>query len=691
MDADAHESVPSPVPPRPERPPIPGQPPPPPRPDGAPFLAWLRAPRPDVPVGVWRAGHRPRPVTEPEAVPARQLLVGAFLAGLVAWFAWSLLYNGYIGMWWLLPLELLLPDSWLHGDAGPTGTLLVYYGYYTLIGGGMLLTAGKLGRWPEVVRRYVLPQVAARRSEALPPPPAPEEDPALWPQVRAQAPAAADRLSADAHTGLMRDVDYARIDRAWQSVQARRNPVSAFTEAVLRHGAAAFAHPSGERDLPVRTARHDLRTGQVRVGIVADDPKNPYAYRQTRLALDPALLGASLLVVGPAGSGKTRRVIRPAAEAMCLQALAGRAAVVVVGAAGADLGPDAGYDVVVRLGHPDSVHDLDLYGGTTDPDQAAAVLAEALAGDLSEDDTRRAVVLLARLLAPHRATQGRFPSVPELRQLLDSPGPVEALRGDLERAGEQGMVRDLDAARRHLVPGGLGETLADRVAVLDRPAFARFFDPDGQGRAFSLRALDHPVRVRIDLPGGHADAARVLARLVLAQFTACATTRQDRSVFACLVLDSGAGVVTADAVQRLQGLRSAHAGLVLSLRGLGEVPEPLRAPLLGATGCRVALAGVTAWDGQYLADAWGTEWISTEDITDRQIIAETTGGRAWHAVRRAITGKYLTARAVTVRKVERQRWSASELAHSLPPGHAVMSLSSVDGERTSPLLVDLRT
>ncbi|MFC7471142.1 hypothetical protein ACFQVA_31855 [Actinomadura keratinilytica] len=45
---------------------------------------------------------------------------------------------------------------------------------------------------------------------------------------------------------------------------------------------------------------------------------------------------------------------------------------------------------------------------------------------------------------------------------------------------------------------------------------------------------------------------------------------------------------------------------------------------------------------------------------------------------------------MTVRQVERERWSASELAHAVPPGHAVLSLTNVRGEYAPPLLVDLR-
>ncbi|MEU8945249.1 ATP-binding protein [Streptomyces sp. NPDC048489] len=679
------------APPRPTR--APGVPP---MPDGSAFLAWLRAPRPEAAPGVWRFGYRPRPEQEPERIPARQLLSGAVIAFLVGWLVWSLLWNGYLGGWWVLPLELFTPDSWRHSD-DRVGNAFLWYGYYTLIALAIMIVVGRLGRWGEVWRRYGLP--AWRRAAPVHErPPAPEEDPAQWNHLRAAGAAeAADRLAAEAGRGLMRDVDHARIARAWQGVRSGRHSLATFTAAVLTDGAAACLHPSGDRDLPGRLARHDLVTGQVRLGATADDPRNPYAYRDTGLALGPDLLGTSLLAVGPAGSGKTASVVWPLAESLCLHALAGRAAVVVVGAAGAGLGPVDAYDVVVRIGNPESVYDLDLYGGTTDPDEAAAVLAEALVGDLADPhpggDSRRPTTVLAQLLGPYRAVHGRFPSVPELRQLLDgTPGPLGALRKALQDGGQESLLRELDARERQMGhPGDVGSVLADRVALLDRPAFAGFFDTSGQSRPFSLRALDHPVRVRVDLPArGHADASRILARLVLAQFTASVAVREDRSLFACLVLDDATGLITPEAVRGIQRLRSGNAGAVLTLRTLDDVPRPLRGPLLGSLGCRMALSGLTPWDGQDFAEVWGKEWIEARDVTDRQIIAETPAGKAVHMLRRVITGHAPTARAVTVRQVERERWSASELAHGVPPGHAVLSLTTVRGEHAPPLLVDLR-
>ncbi|MFE6406435.1 ATP-binding protein [Streptomyces sp. NPDC057837] len=684
------------VPAMPPRPPLaPAAPPPP---DGSAFLAWLRTPRPEAAPGVWRFGHRPRPAEEPDITPTRQLLSGAVIAFLVGWLIWSLLQNGYLGNWWWVPFDLIVPDAWRGADSdlGETGTFMVYRGYELLVALAIMVGVARLGRWGEIWRRFVAPRF--HRPVVPVDPTAPQDDPAQWNELRAAgAVDAAERLAADARSGFMRDVDHARIQRAWQGVRTGRHSLATFSGAVLKDGAAACLHPSGARDLPARLARHDLLTGQVRLGLSADDPRNPYAYRGAGLALGPELLGTSLLAVGPAGSGKTGAVVRPVAESLCLHALAGRAAVVVVGAAGAGLGPADAYDVVVRIGNQDSAYDLDLYGGSSDPDEAAAVLAEGLVGDLADphpgSDSRRSTTVLAQLLGPFRAVHGRFPSVPELRQLLDgAPGPFAALRQGLAESGQESLLRELDARERQMgQPGDVGGVLADRVALLDRPAFAGFFDTSGQSRPFTLKALDHPVRVRIDLPErGHADASRMLARLVLAQFTASVAVREDRSLFACLVLDDATGVITPEAVRGIQRLRSGNSGVVLTLRTLDDVARPLRGPLLGATGCRMALSGLTPWDGQDFAEVWGKEWTEARDVTDRQIIAETPAGKALHAVRRVITGKAPTARAVTVRQVERERWSASELAHAVPAGHAVLSLTTVQGEHAPPLLVNLR-
>ncbi|MFE2323925.1 ATP/GTP-binding protein [Streptomyces sp. NPDC059385] len=600
-----------------------------------------------------------------------------------------------------LPLRQLA-EAFLTFDGTPEANRELMNTTRTVIDVLLVLAFVWLGGGGRLLRRFLpgSPRPTAstdpRRQPQTPATATPADDPVRWPQVRGAGLAdVADRLETAVVDGRMNDVDHARIGRAWESVQADPSRLRAFADAVRDKGAAACAHPSGARDLPVRAARHDLLVRQVRLGTVEDEPRNPYARRGTGLALDPAVLGTSLLAVGPSGAGKTGRLVRPVVESLALQALAGQAAVVAVGAAGAQLGPDAAYDVVVRVGDPESVYDLDLYGGTTDPDEAATLLAEGFVGDVPGIDVRRAATALAQLLGPFRAAYGRFPAVPELRGLLDRSRPaLDGLRRALEDAGDAGahaMLRDLDARERQYgAHGDPGPALADRVALLDRPAFAGFFDTTGQGRPFSLRALEHPIRVRVDLPErAHADASRMLARLLLAQFNAAAAARTDRSLFALLALDDASHTLTPETVRGVQRLRSTNAGVLLTLRTLDDVPEALRIPLLGAVGCRMAFSGVTTWDGKRFAEAWGTEWVETRDVTHRTVFADQPLTRAIHTFRKLVTGKAVTTDAVTVRQVERERWSASDLAHAVPPGSAVLSLTSVRGERAAPLLVRL--
>jgi hypothetical protein len=302
-------------------------------------------------------------------------------------------------------------------------------------------------------------------------------------------------------------------------------------------------------------------------------------------------------------------------------------------------------------------------------------------------------MVLSQILGPYAAAHRRYPSISELRELLDGTAHAyAALREALDAAGEPGMARELDARERQAgQPGDLGPRLADRVALLDRRAFAGFFDVTGRSRPFSMYALEHPLRVRIDLPArGHAEAGRILARLVLAQFTAAMAVRRDRSLFACLVLDDATRTISSEAVRGLARLRSANAGVVLALRTLDDVPERLHSALMGAVGCRMAMSGITTWDGRRFAEAWGTTWVEARDVTRTP---DQSGGmvrRTSRGLRRLVTGEAATTESVTVREVERERWSASDLAQHVPAGHAVVSFTTVGGERTPPVLLDLR-
>ncbi|MGW2486521.1 ATP/GTP-binding protein [Streptomyces sp. NPDC001606] len=629
-------------------------------------------------------------------VARREQPARALLAALGALVALAFVFPSAFGLGWdALPVQdpVFSLVVLVTGGYAVFGSQLLTDGLYLLVTLLVLWPFARLGGWWPLVKERLAARERAKTAQPTPTSSV-ERRPSQWPELReAGQHQAADVLAAEVHAGRMNDVDCVRIGHMWTVSRARAR-LASFTDTVVREGAAAWTHPSGVRDLPGRAARHDLLAGQVRIGQWVAGDRTPPAYVGAGAALAPETLGTSLLAVGPSGSGKTHHLIRPVVESLGLQALAGRCAVVAVCAAGTPLGPDAAYDVVVRLGDPASVHDLDPYAESDDPDEAAAFLAEGLAGDLDAASGQRAATALAQLLGPYRAAYGRFPTLPVLRELLDGePAALAALHTALEGPEHAAMRRELDArARQAGSAGDPGPVLADRLAVLDRPAFAEFFGADGGSpRPFSLRAIaHHPLRVRIDLPErGHEEASRIVTRLVLAQFGSVATAGE-REHFACLVLDDATGAVTTESVRRIQRLRSRNAGVVLALRTVGDVPEALHGPLYAAVGCRMAFSGVTTWDGSRFADAWGTQWVETRDIARHTVFADQPMTRAIHALRKLVTGKAVTTEAVTVRQVERERWSASELAHGVPAGHAVLSLTTVRGEHAPPLLVDLR-
>ncbi|MEV8124951.1 ATP/GTP-binding protein [Streptomyces sp. NPDC085944] len=636
-------------------------------------------------LGSWRAIVRHYVTLRPQ--PAR-----ALFAALLALVVLSFVFPGaFPVVGWsavpvvdpLLSLTVLVTDSYdlmasrLYTDTLYTVVTLLVLWPFARLGGWLpyartLLAAGRNGGTPDVPE-----PPAHRRSE--------------WPALRDVGQyEAADLLTGEVVHGSMNDVDCTRVEHAFAA--ARRDAtLDAFRDTVLRRGGAAWTHPSGARDLRRRTARHDLLTGQVRIGRWSAVEQTPPSYRDAGAALDPEVLGTSLLAVGPPGSGKTRNLVQPVTEALALRALSGGCAVVVVSAPGAPVCDDDAFDVIIRLGDASSVYDLDPYAESDDPDDSAAILAEALVGDLDTVAAQGAVTVLAQLLGPFRAVHGRFPSVPELHALLEGDETALSRLGEaLAASGNDVMRRELDARLRQTgAPGDAGRALADRLALLNRPAFADFFG-GGTARPFSLRAIaHHPLRVRIDVPErGHDEAARLITRLVLAQFHAVVREGR-REHFVCLVLDDATGAVTPQSVRRIQGLRSQNAGVLLALRTVGDVPEALHGPLYGAVGCRMAFCGVSTWDGSRFAQSWGTEWVETTEVAKHTVFADQPMTRFFHAVRKLVTGKAVTTDAVTVRQVERERWSASELAHAVPAGHAVLSLTSVKGEHAPPLLVDL--
>ena len=233
------------------------------------------------------------------------------------------------------------------------------------------------------------------------------------------------------------------------------------------------------------------------------------------------------------------------------------------------------------------------------------------------------------------------------------------------------MRRELDARTRQTgAAGDPGRALADRLALLDRPAFAGFFDAIGDAHRRSRCAPSPSTRCGSGSTCRSAattEASRLITRLLLAQFTR-RRARQRTALFACLVLDDATGTVTADRCADCSGCARQNAGVVLALRSLDDVPEALHGPLLRRRRLPHGVLRASPPGTAAVRADLGHRVGGDPDVAKHTVFADQPLTSAIHALRKLVTGKAVTTEAVTVRQVERERWSASELAHEVPPG-----------------------
>lgn len=547
-----------------------------------------------------------------------------------------------------------------------------------------------------------------RKRSRQAPAPGPQPPVRPWDLLQGVHAKLAAQLEEASRLGLLSDVDHVRIARALGRAVAEPEWMQYVIDVLRTAGGAAFCHPSGQRDLPVRYGHHKLGTRLMRLGVVSDEPRNPAELQGGEFGLDQEMLRTSLLAIGPPGAGKTRSFALPIVEHLCLQSLANAASVVVIDPKGDDFAIPGWFDIDIDLANPDGTWGFDLYGGAGTPEEAADRLASALLPPgVSADVTYymdSAKNALYNAIAPFHAANDRYPTVRQLLEMLHGEGPTpQSVRGKLKNQGRLKEYQHLLQSRTHQRGrrDDPASGLVERLGLLNRPTLIKLLDekPD----KFRMGDINRPLRVRLGLPEGmFPEAARILARLAVAQFVQVASSPQaNADIFKGLVIDEAGRYVDDYVARGLQRVRSRNAGLVLLTQSLGDFPEELRRTVFSSAGCKAVFAGVNPDDATYYSDFFGTHWV--EELTTANTLGETeTKGRTGHSTTRGPSGRSTTSHGkasaegtsrsvgASARQVERPLWAPGEIINDIPAGHAIVSLARPDGIRVPATLVNLR-
>ncbi|MFE0765925.1 hypothetical protein [Streptomyces smyrnaeus] len=84
-----------------------------------------------------------------DSTPTRQLVAGALASGLICWVFVAMLWNNYLGEYWLWPYVAIMPDS----TRGEMSWVVGSWIYAPGIVAAIIVFFFRLGRWPELLRR----------------------------------------------------------------------------------------------------------------------------------------------------------------------------------------------------------------------------------------------------------------------------------------------------------------------------------------------------------------------------------------------------------------------------------------------------------------------------------------------------------------------------------------------------------
>jgi hypothetical protein len=203
-----------------------------------------------------------------------------------------------------------------------------------------------------------------------------------------------------------------------------------------------------------------------------------------------------------------------------------------------------------------------------------------------------------------------------------------------------------------------------------------------------MRDLNRPVRVRVALPEAeYPDASRILARLVVSQFVQITSSSEtDRSIFKALVIDEAGRFVDDYVARGVQKLRSNNAGLVLLSQTMSDFPIEVRSTIFGSTGCKAVFGGIDPQDADIFS-----RWFGDQYVNETTINRSATTGTQYNQFGMPGGSSQSQTSGFSVRRIERARWTVSDIITGVPAGHALVSLARSNGARVGPVLVNLRT
>jgi hypothetical protein len=118
---------------------------------------------------------------------------------------------------------------------------------------------------------------------------------------------------------------------------------------------------------------------------------------------------------------------------------------------------------------------------------------------------------------------------------------------------------------------------------------------------------------------------------------------------------------------------------------MADFPPDVRATVFGSTGCKAVFGGIDPADADIFS-----RWFGDQYVTETTINRSATSGVRYDQYGSVGGRSESHTSGYSARRIERARWTVSDIITGVPSGHALVSLARSNGARVGPVLVNLR-